>query len=156
MKQLFRCVGAALAVAAFAAQAPALAKADFASKDEAITMVKKGVAFVKANGKDKGYAEITNKKGAFVDRDLYLVVYGMDGTVLAHGANEKQVGHNLIDLKDIDGKLFVKERLELARSKGKFWQDYTFTDPTTQKILPKSTYCERTEAAIVCVGIYKR
>ena len=49
-------------------------------------MVKRGVAFIKAEGAEKGYAEITNKKGSFVDRDLYLVVYGLDGMVLAHGA----------------------------------------------------------------------
>jgi cytochrome c len=155
MKQLIQCVSAALAVAALAAQAPALAKADFASKDEAVSMVKKGVAFVKANGKDKGYAEITNKKGAFVDRDLYLVVYGLDGTVLAHGANEKQVGHNLIDLKDIDGKLFVKERVELAQKQPTFWQEYKFTNPVTRKIEPKEMYCERLDDTVVCGGIYK-
>ena len=78
-------------------------------------MVKQGVAFIKANGRDKGYAEITNKAGKFVDRDLYLVVYGLDGTVRAHGANGKMVGKNLIDLKDVDGKPFVKERVELAK-----------------------------------------
>lgn len=155
MKQLFQCVGAALAVAALAAQGPAMAKTDFASKDEAVAMVKKGVAFVKANGKDKGYAEITNKKGSFVDRDLYLVVYGMDGTVLAHGANEKQVGHNLIDLKDIDGKLFVKERVELAQKQPNFWQEYKFTDPVTRKIEPKEMYCERLDDTVVCGGVYK-
>jgi len=155
MKQLIQCVSAALAVAALAAQVPALAKAEFASKDEAITMVKKGVAYVKANGKEKGYAEITNKKGAFVDRDLYLVVYGLDGMVLAHGANEKQVGHNLIDLKDIDGKLFVKERVELAQKQPSFWQEYKFTDPVTRKIEPKEMYCERLDDTVVCGGIYK-
>jgi cytochrome c len=155
MKQLFQCVGAALAVATLAAQAPALAKADFASKDEAVTMVKKGVAFVKTNGKEKGYAEITNKKGSFVDRDLYLVVYGIDGTVLAHGANEKQVGKNLIDLKDIDGKLFVKERVELAQKQPTFWQEYKFTDPVTRKIEPKEMYCERLDDTVVCGGVYK-
>lgn len=155
MKHLFRFVGAALAVAALAAQAPVLAKADFASKDEAVAMVKKGVAFVKANGKDKGYAEISNKGGAFVDRDLYLVVYGLDGTVLAHGANTKQIGHNLIDLKDIDGKLFVKERVELAQKQPNFWQEYKFTDPVTRKIEPKEMYCERLDDTVVCGGIYK-
>jgi cytochrome c len=152
MKQLLQ---GALLVAAIAAQVPALAKAEFASKDEAVTMVKKGVAFVKANGKEKGYAEITNKKGPFVDRDLYLVVYGLDGTVLAHGANEKQVGHNLIDLKDIDGKLFVKERVELAQKQPTFWQEYKFTDPVTRKIEPKEMYCERLDETVVCGGIYK-
>ena len=122
---------------------------------EAEVMVKKGVAFIKANGKDKGWAEINNKKGQFVDRDLYLVVYGLDGTVHAHGANEKMVGKNLIALKDIDGKEFVKERVELGKSKGTFWQDYKFTNPVTKKIEPKAMYCEKLEDAVVCGGIYK-
>lgn len=80
-----------------------------ATAAEATAMVKKGIAFIKANGKDKGMAEISNKTGQFVDRDLYLVVYALDGTVRAHGANEKMIGKNLIDLKDIDGKEFVKD-----------------------------------------------
>jgi signal transduction histidine kinase len=126
-----------------------------ATKDQATAMVKKGVAFIKANGKDKGYAEISNKSGQFVDRDLYLVVYGLDGTVRAHGANEKMIGKNLIDLKDVDGKAFVKERVDLAQSKGTFWQDYKFTNPVTKKIEPKTAYCEKLDDTAVCGGIYK-
>ena len=126
-----------------------------ATAEEATAMVKKGVAFIKANGKDKGYAEIMNRQGQFTDRDLYLVVYGMDGSCRAHGANEKMVGKNLIDLKDVDGKAFVKERVELAQAKGTFWQDYKFTNPTSKKIEPKSMYCERVEDMVVCGGIYK-
>jgi signal transduction histidine kinase len=126
-----------------------------AGTDDAIAMVKKGITFIKTSGKDKGYAEISNKQGQFIDRDLYLVVYGLDGTVRAHGANEKMVGKNLIELKDIDGKPFVKERVELAQAKGTFWQDYKFTNPVTKKIEPKSMYCEKLEDAVVCGGIYK-
>ncbi len=126
-----------------------------ASRDEATSMVKKGVAFIKANGKEKGYAEISNKDGQFAHQDLYLTVYGMDGTVRAHGANAKMIGKNLIDLKDVDGKAFVKERVDLAGSKVEFWQDYKFTNPVTKKIEPKSMYCEKMEDAIVCGGVYK-
>ena len=126
-----------------------------ASPAEATAMVKKGVAFIKAQGKDKGYAEISSKTSQFKDRDLYLVVYGLDGTVRAHGANEKMIGKNLIELKDVDGKAFVKERVELAASKGTFWQDYKFTNPTNKKIEPKSMYCEKLEDTVVCGGIYK-
>ncbi|MCC6248508.1 MAG: histidine kinase, partial [Rubrivivax sp.] len=67
--------GLAVAVAALSAGG-AHASAN-ASKDEAMAMVKKGIAFIKANGTDKGYAEISNKAGQFTDRDLYLVVYGL-------------------------------------------------------------------------------
>ena len=127
-----------------------------ATAEEATAMVKKGVAFIKANGKDKGYAEIMNRQGQFTDRDLYLVVYGMDGSCRAHGANEKMVGKNLIDLKDIDGTPYVKERVEAAKVKANFWQDYKFTNPVSRKIEPKQMYCERLDDTIVCGGIYKR
>ncbi|WP_332744354.1 cache domain-containing protein [Hydrogenophaga sp.] len=142
------CVAATLFATSFSAQAGATA-------EDATAMVKKGVAFMKTNGKDKGHAEISSKESQFKKDDLYLVVYGLDGTVRAHGANEKMIGKNLIELKDIDGKLFVKERVELAQSKGTFWQDYKFTNPTNKKIEPKAMYCEKLEDAVVCGGIYK-
>jgi signal transduction histidine kinase len=126
-----------------------------ANEADATGMVKKGVAFIKANGKDKGYAEVSNKAGQFKDRDLYLVVYGLDGTVLAHGANEKMIGKNLIELKDVDGKAFVRERVEMGKAKASFWQDYKFTNPETKKIEPKTMYCERLDETVVCGGIYK-
>ncbi len=145
-------VAAGACLALLSAEAGA---AGIATQAEATALVKKGVAFIKANGKDKGHAEISNKQGQFIDRDLYLVVYGLDGTVRAHGANERMIGKNLIDLKDVDGKPFVKERVELAQAKGTFWQDYKFTNPTTKKIEPKSMYCEKLDDAAVCGGIYK-
>ncbi len=143
-----------LAFSAFAC-GHVLASEDQATAAEATKMVKKGVAFIKAQGNEKGYAEVSTKGGQFTDRDLYLVVYGLDGTVRAHGANEKMIGKNLIELKDIDGKAFVKERVELGKTKGTFWQDYKFTNPTNKKIEPKSMYCEKLDDTVVCGGIYK-
>jgi len=137
------------------AAAPALA-AGTATRDEAQAMVKKGVAFIKTHGADKGYAEVSNKSGPFVDRDLYLVVYGLDGKCLAHGANTRQIGKDLLDLTDIDGKYFVKERVELARSKpAGFWQEYKFTNPVSKKVEPKVMYCEKLGDTAVCGGVYK-
>jgi signal transduction histidine kinase len=152
MKSVHHVLGACAAAAFLLTSASAFANATPA---EATAMVKKGVAFIKASGKDKGHAEISSKDGQFKKDDLYLVVYGLDGVVRAHGANEKMIGKNLIELKDIDGKLFVKERVELAQSKGTFWQDYKFTNPVTKKIEPKSMYCEKLDDAVVCGGVYK-
>lgn len=125
-----------------------------ATKAEAEAMVKKGVAYVKANGTEKAYAEFDKKGGQFSDRDLYLVVYGLDGVVRAHGSNPKMIGKNLLELKDIDGKAFVKERVELGKSKPSFWQEYKFTNPENKKIEPKIMYCERLGESVVCGGIY--
>ncbi len=130
--------------------------AEFATKDEAIAMVKKAVAFIGQQGPEKAYAEITKKGGQFTDRDLYVVVYGLDGKVLAHGANEKLVGKDMIDATDVDGKAFVKERVELAAKQPEFWQDYKFVNPTTKKIEPKQMYCQRLGQTAVCGGVYKQ
>lgn len=142
------CLSAVALTASFSVMAAATA-------DDATAMVKKGVAFIKANGKEKGYAEISNKAGQFKKDDLYLVVYGLDGMVFAHGANEKMIGKNLIDLKDIDGKAFIKERVDMAKTKASFWQDYKFTNPESKKIEPKSMYCEKLDETVVCGGVYK-
>lgn len=129
--------------------------AEWATKDEAQAMVRKAVAFIKEQGPDKAYAEISNKAGRFTDRDLYVVVYRLDGKVLAHGANEKLIGKDLSEVQDVDGKFFVKERIELARKQPTFWQDYKFVNPMTKKIEPKQMYCERFEETAVCGGIYR-
>jgi cytochrome c len=128
---------------------------EWATKDEAQAMVVKAVSFVKAQGAAKAYEAFTKKSPEFIDRDLYVVVYGMDGKVLAHGANEKLVGKDLLDAQDVDGKYYVKERVEWAKSKGKFWQEYKFVNPITKKIEPKQMYCEKLDETAVCGGVYK-
>ena len=132
------------------------ASAGGATKDEAVAMVKKAVAFIKEQGPEKAYPEITDKAGkVFHDRDLYVVVYQLDGKVLAHGSNEKFVGKDLSDAQDVDGKLYVKERVELAAKQPSFWQDYKFVNPVSKKVEPKQMYCEKLDNTAVCAGIYK-
>jgi signal transduction histidine kinase len=126
------------------------------TKDEAVAMVQKAVAAIKAEGTEHTYAEIDDPAGKFVDRDLYIVVYGLDGVVLAHGANKARIGTNQIGDKDPDGKEFVKERVELAKTEPNFWQSYKFMNPVTKTIEPKQMYCERLEETVVCGGIYQK
>lgn len=123
---------------------------------EAETMVKKGVTYIKGNPRDKAMADISNPKGEFVDRELYLTVYQMDGVALAHGANPKFIGKNMIELRDPDGKPHIRERLDLVKSgKTAFWQDFKFLNPVNKKIEPKQMYCEKANDLVVCGGIYK-
>ena len=126
-----------------------------ANKDEAVAMVKKAVGFIKEQGADKAYPEISTKGGKFSDRDLYVVVYQLDGKVLAHGSNAKFIGKDLIEAQDVDGKLYVKERVELAAKQPSFWQDYKFVNPVSKKVEPKQMYCEKVENTAVCAGVYK-
>ena len=138
------------------AASAAFATGEFGTKQEAEAMVQKAVKHIGSTGREKAYTDFTDKKPGWVDRDLYVVVYDLNGKVLAHGQNPKQVGKELIDMKDADGKEFVKERVQLANAKGKFWHDYKFTDPVTKKVLPKEMYCEKVDDTAVCAGVYKR
>jgi cytochrome c len=151
MRRLMHILGAGLSMALVG---PVLA-AQPATKDEAMAMVKGAVATIKKDGPDAAYAEISNKSGKFVDRDLYVVVYRLDGHVLAHGANAKLVGTDQSNAKDVDGKAFVQERIALAQKQPSFWQAYKFKNPVTQKVENKQTYCERYENTAVCAGVYK-
>jgi signal transduction histidine kinase len=126
-----------------------------ATPEQAVAMVKKAVATIRRDGRDKAYAAITQPRGGFVRGDLYITVWGLDGVVRAHGANANMVGKTLGDLRDIDGKLFIQERFQLASAKGKFWQAYKYTHPTTGKIEPKRVYCESLEDTVVCGGVYE-
>jgi len=129
--------------------------AERATKKEAEAMVKKAVTAYKTGG-EKSFTDFTAPSKKFVSKDLYIVVYDVTGKCVAHGQNPKQVGKELIGMKDPDGKAFVKERIELAKSKGSFWQDYKFTDPLTKKVLSKQMYCEKADDKnIICGGIYK-
>ena len=122
---------------------------------EAEALVKKAIDFIKANGKDKAFAEFSTPGGKFHDRDLYIFVYDMTGKCVAHGQNQKMIGKDLSDLTDPEGKPFVKERIEIAKTKGKGWQNYKFSNPTSKKIEDKTAYIEKYEDYIVGSGAYK-
>jgi len=123
---------------------------------EAEARAKKAIAYIKSDGKEKALAEFSNLKGKSVDRDLYITVYDLNGKRLAHGANPKKIGKDLIGLHDPDGKAFVKERMGIAKTTDRFWQDYKFTDPITKKIEPKSIYCGKLDDILVACRIYKK
>jgi cytochrome c len=131
-------------------------KAKRGTPAEAEVMVKKAVALIKAEGKEKAFARIDDSKGSFVDRDLYISVFDMNGVCVAHGFNAKMIGKNMIDLKDPTGRAMVKERVERARTESKFWQrDYAFVDPLSKTIMKKDMYVERIGDVVVCCGVFK-
>lgn len=153
MKKMVMSIMVAMVLFGMVGVAAAAGKHGTAAEAEA--MVKKAIAMTKAQGKDAAFAEINNPKGRFTDRDLYVFVYDMSGKVMAHGQNLKMIGKELIDMKDADGKAFVKERVEIAKTKGSGWQDYKFTNPLTKQLEPKRAYVERYGDLIFGSGIYK-
>jgi signal transduction histidine kinase len=148
--------GLVATIFAFIAMVSASAWAsDKGSADEAVSLVKKAVEAMKAEGADKVYSAVNAKDPRFVNKDLYVFAYDLNANCLAHGTNAKMVGKNTIDTQDTDGKYYIKERMDLGKKGAPFWQDYKFPNPVTKMIEPKAAYCERAGDALVCSGIYK-
>jgi len=123
--------------------------------NEAKALMNKAVAFVKANGKEKAFAEFSNLQGKFIDRDLYIFVVDFKGLTLAHGGNVKLVGKDMYGLKDADGNFFIQKFIEVAKTKGSGWVDYKWVNPVSKKIEDKSTYIQKVDDYFLGCGIYK-
>src|SRR5215510_10560323 len=117
------------------------AAGEWATKEDAVALVKQAAALIKQRGAEKAYPEISNRAGRFHDRDLYVTVRDL-------------VGKTLIKAKDPDGKFYIKERVELAREQSTFWQNYKWLNPTTKEVEPQDAYCERLNDTAVCGAVY--
>jgi signal transduction histidine kinase len=130
---------------------------EYGTADEAKALVAKAAEFYKANGKDKLLAEIGDPHGQFISHDLYVVVYAIDGTRLAHPYNKDIVGKSVADAVDTDGKKYGEEEMAVIKAKGSGWVDYKFPDPVTKKPVLKSFYVQKIDGQIFLgCGVYKR
>jgi cytochrome c len=129
---------------------------EFGNAEEAVAMVHKAIAFMKANGKEKTIAEANNPKGQFVDRDLYVAITDSNGKMLANSPNPRLIGKDLMELKDADGKYFMKNRFESLKTKNGVWTDYKWLNPITKNIDMKSGYAEKYGDLVFSCGVYKK
>ncbi|GAA5177432.1 cache domain-containing protein [Niveibacterium umoris] len=127
------------------------------SREEARALVEKALAHIKSAGMETAFTEFsTPGSKPWHDRDLYLFAYDFSGKNVAHGANPKLRNTSLIDLKTADGKFLIREMIEMAKTKGEGWIDYTWPHPQTKELEKKSAYVKRIPGydGFVGCGVY--
>ena len=124
------------------------------AKAEAKAMVLKAEEFIKANGKEAAIAEINKQDGQFVKDYFYVFAYDLKGTVIADPFRPSLRGKNVVREKDSKGKLFRKEIIEKAKTKGEGWVEYTYIKPPTKKEKFKTIYFKKVGDMIICCGAY--
>ena len=124
------------------------------SKKEAKSFVANAINFYKSSGKDIALAEFTNPKGPFVQDEMYVFVLDLKGAMIAHGVNEKYIDKNFIDLKDSDGKSFIRDIVDMVKEKGRGFVEYKWYNPVSKETKPKRVYFEKVDDLIFCGGIY--
>jgi len=141
----------ALALLTFTANA-----AQFGTRDEAVAMVKRVQEKFKKDGAEATFAAVTAQQRAFKDRDLYVYIMNFDCVIQAHAARAELVGKSLYDFRDQDGVYPARNTVEVARTAGRGWIDYRWTNPKTNLVEAKSTYVEKLgDGYAIGVGIYK-
>lgn len=156
MKSLGRTLAAAVLAIGFMASGAAHAQEN-ATRDEAKAMVEAAIEYVKKAGPDQAFKDFTDKANTtWHKKDLYVFAYNMHGINVAHGANDKLVGKDLIELKDPEGKLLIKE-LRDAAAKGGGWVEYEWPHPQSKKIESKVSYVKKMSNydGFVGVGAYR-
>lgn len=121
-------------------------------------LVDKAAALIESKGKD-AFAEFRKKDSEWHRGDTYIFVDSMDGTVLVLPASPDLEGENIINMKDANGKLFMQEFAETAKTKGSGWVDYMWPKPGEDKPSDKMSYIKRAvmpdgDIVIVGAGIY--
>lgn len=155
MKSLFRMIlSAVVSVGFWASSAHAQ---DKGTRDEAKAMVEAAIEHAKKVGAEQAFKDFTDKGNkAWQNKDLYVFSGSMEGVALAHGANDKLIGKNMLELKDAEGKPFLKEMRDTA-AKGGGWVEYEWAHPQTKKTESKITYTKKMAnyEAFISVGAYR-
>lgn len=137
--------------------APVLAQ-ERGTKEEAKTLVDSAWEHVKKVGNEKAFKDFTTDKATWSKKDLYVMAADFKGVTLAHGANEKLVGKEMLGVKDANGVAFMAKMIDAAKSPaGTGWVDYDWPHPQTKKIEGKSSYVRKLPSGdgFVGVGVYR-
>lgn len=123
-----------------------------ATPNRAVDLVKNGYEFLKKHGLTAAVQEFSSRQSdQFRYGDLYLTLWDLKGKVMAHGANLDSIGLNQFDLKDEDGKFFVRDIIDKA-NRGGGWVDFKMRNAF------QSIYVERVELGsdnfVIGSGLY--
>lgn len=152
MRKALSCVVVMLAV--FALQPNAWAEQ--ATPKEVVQKVQEAAKLVAEKG-EAAFQTINDKNGPFMWKDTYCFVFDMSGTIVAHPEKPGLIGKNLMNTKDVKGKIFAAEFVSIAKSpEGKGWSDYYWPKPGEKEPSLKVSYIMKVPGKdyFVGAGIY--
>lgn len=107
-----------------------------------VDAVKDAVVQIEKNGRG-AFPLFHDPTGPFIAKDEYIFVYDMNGVNLALPAFPNLEGRNLLDMKDAEGKQFMREMLKLVETSGSGWVDYMWPKPGESVSTQKSSYVSK-------------
>jgi signal transduction histidine kinase len=80
--------------------------------------IERAASYAKEHGKEAALKEFNNPNGTFIEGDLYVFAYGMDGTTLALPYQQGLLGTDRRGISDSNGVEFIDGMIGIARDGG--------------------------------------
>jgi signal transduction histidine kinase len=126
-----------------------------ATPEELVAFVERAFEYAKVHGKEAALREFNNQTGQFVDGELYMFAYDLEGNTLVLPFQPELIGTNRWNASDSDGIPFIQEIIHTAQSGGGFVR-YRYLDPAANyTVKPKISYVMKVNQDwILGSGIY--
>ena len=122
-----------------------------------VDLVTNAVSQIEKSGK-ASFESFHDPKGPFVAKDAYIFVIDKSGVELVNPAFRNLEGRSVLDLKDTEGKMLVREMFKVVQTRGSGWVDYMWPKPGDNISTLKSTYVSKAkmgdEWVLVGSGVY--
>ena len=125
-----------------------------------VALVEKAAALTESKGKT-AFPEFKKKGSEWLKGEAHIFIADMNGTILMHSANPELETKSILDMKDANGKAFMREFIETAKTKGSGWVDYMWPKPGEKSPSKKLSFIKRAkmpngEMVVVGAGIYAK
>ncbi len=123
-----------------------------------VDAVNRAATLLQQAGKE-AFTSLRDKSSPFFFHDTYVFVTSADGIELVNPAFPALEGRSLMDTRDVNGKLLVREYINAAEKQGSAWVSYYWPRPGQREPVRKLTYVKKVsvenEILIVGAGIYE-
>ncbi len=130
---------------------------DRMEKSFVVDLVTNAVAEIEKNGR-AAFPLFHDPKGPFIAMDTYIFVIDRNGVDLVNPGFPTLEGHNILDVKDTQGKQPIREMVSLVETSGSGWVDYMWPKPGESVSTQKSAYVSKAkmgdEWVLVGCGVY--
>jgi polar amino acid transport system substrate-binding protein len=120
-----------------------------------VAFVEKAYVYAREQGRKVALAEFNKREGRFVDGELYIFAYDLEGNTLALPFQPDLLGKNRWNDTDANGTPVFQEIIRTAQSGGGFVH-YSYPDPEDHRIKPKLSYVMMVDRSwVIGSGIYR-
>ena len=98
------------------------------SPEKLVAFVEKAFEYAHVHGRETALQEFNNQTGQFVDGELYIFAYDMNGTTLALPFQPELLGTSRWNATDANGTAYIQDLIATAKSGGGFVR-YLYADP---------------------------